>query len=172
MKNNVTYLPPNRNGTTMSEESIKKIKDSAKKGSESRLWRGGKLEKKCSYCSKLFAVKRNRDKTAKYCSMPCRNKGFDKGYTTFDKKLRRSARYIQWRTTVFERDNYSCQHCHKIGGQLNADHIEPVAKLIYTGNISAIYDINNGRTLCVSCHYKTDTYGSKSANKVWDKAFR
>jgi len=23
------------------------------------------------------------------------------------------------------------------------------------------FDINNGRTLCIKCHYKTDTYGGK-----------
>jgi len=32
--------------------------------------------------------------------------------------------YKQWRTDVFERDNYNCQCCGVIGGTLNAHHLE------------------------------------------------
>lgn len=73
-------------------------------------------------------------------------------------KIRSSLEYKLWRTSVFERDNYTCQHCKRRNGNgvtitLNADHIKPFA---YHKELRL--DINNGRTLCVDCHKKTDTY--------------
>lgn len=70
--------------------------------------------------------------------------------------IRASAEYKDWRTAVFSRDGYSCVLCHQRGGRLNADHIKPFA--LYP---ESRLDISNGRTLCVPCHRKTDTYGAK-----------
>lgn len=65
--------------------------------------------------------------------------------------------YRLWRESVFERDKYTCVWCGKYGVRLNADHILP------WGSYPALrFAIDNGRTLCVECHRKTDTYGSKS----------
>lgn len=68
--------------------------------------------------------------------------------------IRKSCQYEQWRISVFERDEYTCQHC---GGKcqegqkvyLNAHHIKPFAK--YT---DLRFDIDNGITLCEDCHKK------------------
>lgn len=65
--------------------------------------------------------------------------------------------YKQWRKSVFERDDYTCQNCKNKGGMLNADHIQP-----YSLHPNLRYDIGNGRTLCLECHKKTDTYMVKS----------
>jgi hypothetical protein len=78
------------------------------------------------------------------------------GVSTKNELARKSPEYKSWRTSVFTRDNYTCVHCGKIGGKLQADHIKPFCKYI-----ELRFDINNGRTLCTNCHYKTDTYGSK-----------
>ena len=59
-----------------------------------------------------------------------------------------------WRTLVFERDNYTCQHCQRRGGRLQADHIKP-----YKEFPELRHELSNGRTLCVPCHQKTPTYG-------------
>lgn len=67
------------------------------------------------------------------------------------------AEYRNWRRQVFERDDYTCQFCEERGGKLNADHIKP-----YSLFPELRYDIENGRTLCVECHKKTDTYMVKS----------
>ena len=70
--------------------------------------------------------------------------------------LRQSSGMVKWRRDVFQRDNYTCRFCGKVGGKLNADHIKPFSLFP-----ELRFDINNGRTLCVVCHRKTDTYGLK-----------
>ena len=61
---------------------------------------------------------------------------------------------------VFKRDNFKCVLCgDKKGGNIEADHIKDFA--LYP---ELRLDINNGRTLCKSCHKKTDNYGFKKSN--------
>lgn len=79
------------------------------------------------------------------------------GKTEESKAFRNSLEYRVWRKRVFERDQYTCQNCDQIGGELNADHIKPFA--LYT---ELRLDLNNGRTLCRQCHLKTPTWGRKA----------
>lgn len=78
--------------------------------------------------------------------------------------------YKQWRKTIFERDNYICQECGIRGGvKLNVDHYpKSFAQIMRENDIKSLdeiiecqelWDTNNGRTLCVSCHKKTPTWG-------------
>lgn len=81
------------------------------------------------------------------------------GITPETKKIRNSFEYKQWRSKVFERDNYTCLECGIKNGSgktviLNADHIKPFALF---PNLR--FEILNGRTLCESCHKNTQTYG-------------
>lgn len=64
------------------------------------------------------------------------------------------AEYRLWRKAVFERDNYTCVWCGRRGVELNADHIKP-----WCDYPELRFAIDNGRTLCVECHRKTETYG-------------
>ena len=86
------------------------------------------------------------------------------GITPILKKLRMVPAYNRWRKEVFERDNYTCQKCQKVGGRLRAHHIVPFAKLIYKKNWKLLWDINNGTTLCLDCHYLTDSYARRYLN--------
>lgn len=67
--------------------------------------------------------------------------------------LRRRADYKNWRKKVFERDDYTCQHCEQRGGKLHADHIKSFAKYP-----KLRLKLSNGRTLCETCHRKTQSY--------------
>lgn len=68
--------------------------------------------------------------------------------------------YKEWRRQVFERDNFTCVLCGAHGTRLNADHIKPW--ILFPEHR---YELSNGRTLCVSCHRKTETWGSVRKKK-------
>jgi len=74
-------------------------------------------------------------------------------------RARASGEYKNWRRSVFEGDDYTCQICGMRGGYLHADHIVP-----FSVDKSKRFDIDNGRTLCVTCHRQTETYGTKALN--------
>ncbi len=76
------------------------------------------------------------------------------GSTTEAYRFRRSAPYKMWRTAVYVRDNFTCQECggrsspgHRI--RFEAHHIKSFAEF---PNLRL--DVDNGLTLCVSCHKK------------------
>lgn len=65
--------------------------------------------------------------------------------------LRHRREYKNWRTLVYERDDYTCQCCGSRGGRLNAHHINQ-----FSDYPELRYDISNGITLCVNCHDSTE----------------
>lgn len=68
--------------------------------------------------------------------------------------------YRQWRTLVFQRDNYTCLECgDNKGGNLEADHIIPFIVLLKNEDWETMFNIENGRTLCKDCHMQTITWG-------------
>lgn len=70
------------------------------------------------------------------------------GITTERKLTRESWRVKEWREEVFKRDEYTCQACgDNSGGNLNAHHI-----VNYAENEELRNDVDNGITLCGSCH--------------------
>lgn len=83
------------------------------------------------------------------------------GVTKVNETIRKSLDYKLWREAVFKRDNYICVQCNKnkeVSGKLNAHHIKPFSLFP-----ELRFAIDNGITLCVSCHKKTDTY----MGKIW-----
>ena len=84
------------------------------------------------------------------------------GITPLIKSARASSDYKQWRKAVFERDKYTCVICgDNKGGNLEADHINSFSKFP-----ELLYEVPNGRTLCIKCHRETETWGNK--NKAVD----
>ncbi len=91
------------------------------------------------------------------------------GVTKLSRQIRQLLEYRQWRTAVFERDNYACIWGGKShGSKLEADHIKPYFVILKSNKINSseealvcaeLWDIKNGRTLCKECHKLTHTYG-------------
>ena len=81
------------------------------------------------------------------------------GITNEYRNIRNSLEHELWRESVFKRDDRTCVQCgfksKKVKpADIHADHIKSFAD--YPELRLAI---DNGRTLCVSCHRKTDTWG-------------
>ena len=93
--------------------------------------------------------------------------------------------YKNWRKTIFERDDYTCQECKEKGGKLEVHHIKPLTYihdeflskynqfsliedretlLRLTLTYEPFWDINNGKTLCKDCHNLTKK-GKYTKNK-------
>mgnify|MGYP001379922020 CR=1 FL=1 len=92
-----------------------------------------------------------------------------KGGTSRPGKLRYTlTEYNDWRKKIFERDNYTCKECgarNYIGNGktviLNGHHIKS-----FTYYPESRFDLNNGITLCLDCHKKTDNFGAAGVNNV------
>jgi len=60
-----------------------------------------------------------------------------------------SAKDQEWKTTIFNRDDFTCQKCGIVlpRRQLRAHHIKPRKEFP-----DLLYDLTNGMTLCLPCH--------------------
>lgn len=73
------------------------------------------------------------------------------GITPISAKIRNGQEHRDWANSVYERDNYICQRCgiHCNEKNIIAHHIKPFADYL-----DLRFEINNGITLCRSCHLK------------------
>ena len=69
------------------------------------------------------------------------------GISSEEMRFRNSPEYREWRKRVYKRDDFTCQRCGIRGGRLTAHHIE-----FFVTNPELRIDIDNGITLCRSCH--------------------
>lgn len=123
----------------------------------------GRADFICAYaeCGKKFMRKKVYQNTKRYCSQKCLAEDRRNPLTAPYKNLSRTGLWKQWRNQVLKRDNYMCINCGSTEN-LEADHKEPVVKLILENRINEIFDVDNGRTLCEKCHKITPTWGSKA----------
>ena len=94
------------------------------------------------------------------------------GRTDLRIAIRMLYKYRQWRTSIFERDNWSCTKCgakRKPGDRviLYVHHLKAFYQILEDNNIKTVkqakkcdelWDIDNGKTLCFPCHRQTDSY--------------
>jgi 5-methylcytosine-specific restriction endonuclease McrA len=139
------------------------------------------IVKQCMICKTSFEWFSGVKKIKKYCSQPCyyemkrvrkdrvklteemrerirlsklgsNNPQWRGGTSPERDKARKTRQYREWRTAVFQRDNYTCQFCGVKSGMgkrvnFNADHIIP-----WWQSIEKRFDLSNGQTLCETCH--------------------
>jgi predicted restriction endonuclease len=76
--------------------------------------------------------------------------------------------FVRWAQAIKKRDHYSCQLCGQRGVYLNAHHIKS-----WNSNPEDRYDIDNGVTLCQSCHDRFhEIYGHGNNDEIQFEEFR
>jgi len=124
-------------GKKMTEEQKKKIsKNNAK------YWKGKKRSKKT--VEKIKRTKRKNPMRGEKSS------NWQGGITEIKKRMRGWWAWKEWREIIYKRDNWTCKMCGKRGGKLEPHHIIPLRT-----DLTLIYDVENGITLCYLCHRKT-----------------
>ena len=83
------------------------------------------------------------------------------GHRSLRKQAMARYEYRTWRETVFRRDDFMCRGCGVRGGSLHAHHIKSWALF---PNLR--FAIDNGMTLCVSCHGETESFPKQLIQKV------
>ena len=83
------------------------------------------------------------------------------GRLSLNKQIRELFEYRLWRSDVFTRDDFICQHCGEKAGNLRAHHKKQFSEILdeykiknidEAMNCNKLWDINNGITLCINCH--------------------
>lgn len=101
-----------------------------------------------------------------------KNPSWKGGTVELRQKINKLFQYRQWRSDIYNRDNFTCVLCgNNISGNLECDHYpKPFFEIIRDNKIDStikamiceeLWDLNNGRTLCKQCHRKTETYGRR-----------
>lgn len=158
-------LPPSRKGMGFSPEQKEKIRKALKGRKHSPLTEEHKRKISKTMTGQRHPEWRNQNKGNRQRGA---NSHFWKGGTTEENQLiRASKKYQNWRTEVFERDQYRCRGCGDGRGRnLNAHHVIPFSKLLEEGrnnfplfsiqviadNYEPLWDVSNGITLCKDCH--------------------
>ena len=97
------------------------------------------------------------------------------GNTPLVEQIRKCIEYRQWRSDIFTRDNFICVLCGKKDKVLNADHIKQFSTILFENKISSLeealkceelWNLNNGRTLCIPCHREIPVYSYDGKRKI------
>jgi endogenous inhibitor of DNA gyrase (YacG/DUF329 family) len=106
----------------------------------------------CKTCKKEFSVIPSTIKFGGgiFCSKECSylDKIKPEKYESEQlRRLRLRSNFIEWRNSVYKRDNWKCRKCGKTHTKIHAHHIIPVS-----ADKTLMYEVSNGITLCQKCH--------------------
>lgn len=100
-----------------------------------------------------------------------KNGNWKGGITSLNQNVHHLFEYREWIRDIFKRDDFTCVKCKKRGGNIEADHypilfseilkkyqIKSVEEAI---RCSELWNIDNGRTLCLKCHNRTKQVRSR-----------
>jgi 5-methylcytosine-specific restriction endonuclease McrA len=150
-------------------------------GERNKQYKSGDRSRTCIVCGEIFKIHNYTSKNKNrglFCSLPCLGKWRAKnlsrensplwrgGLTPKCQEIRTSQKYFTWRDSVFKRDNFTCQKCHKRGVKIHAHHLKkfsvilndirqkfPLLSIIdIAGSYPDLWKIKNGVTLCEKCH--------------------
>lgn len=125
-------------------------------------WNSGKTGLQIGWNKGKKTIKEVRDKISGN-----KNYRWKGGVNSINTLVRKCYEYRQWVQDILKRDDYTCQKCGLRGIKLNAHHIKPFAQILKENNITTLteallcyelWDYDNGQTLCLDCHKKTDSY--------------
>jgi hypothetical protein len=89
-------------------------------------------------------------------------------------QIRNCQKSKDWKYSVLKRDNFCCVKCDS-KEDIEIDHIIPFSVIRDKNNIKSLeealsceelWDINNGRVLCLKCHKETESYGFKGKKHI------
>lgn len=116
---------------------------------------------------KISVAKHGRSNSMKGRVMPqharfgTKNHSWKGGISKLSRRIRRLPEYKEWRSKVFQKDNFTCQKCGMCGTYLHAHHVKPFHKILAESSIATVEQaiqcsdlwlISNGQTLCIKCH--------------------
>ena len=136
------------------------------KGTKAANYKSGQriksMEKICKKCGARYLISPTHYESSRFCSRTCQNNwnsenlrgengtNWKGGISGIRERDMASREYKAWRQSVFERDQFTCQKCGDArGGNLQAHHIKD-----YAGHPNLRYSVENGITLCETCHRK------------------
>ncbi len=146
-------------------------------------YKSKKVEVDCGACGAKFKIHKSRQSyyNTYYCNNKCHHKATindfritdkiieENQYQKFVRELRHTAKYLLWKKACLVRDQFCCTKCsnlkqltvhHKIGmfdicKRLNFDKDLILQDLVFN-------NIDNGITLCRSCHFKEHLKGKEN----------
>jgi 5-methylcytosine-specific restriction endonuclease McrA len=143
------------------------------RGEQAGNWNGGLVTMPCGTCGCPVRVFRCRANRQRYCSKPCAAEGrtiagSGSQLSAPNTRTRRRAAnrkdYKEWRRAVLAHDEMRCRRCGATAVRLVAHHVIP-----WILEPALRYDVNNGETLCLPCHWKephTDVWRERTKQSV------
>lgn len=129
-------------------------------GENSFHWKGGPVQVSCDWCGKEYKRPKSKKTKNNFCCHRCYSEwlsenivgeahhNWDSGITEEERIIARNYLEIkQWSQNVLRRDNYTCQVCGGLRGNLEAHHLHS-----YKHHPDKRLDIRNGITLCRKHH--------------------